>query len=101
MMRKQGERTLNALRAARDLAECFPVVGSDQDRRTDKVRSRLSALSEEKLKKKSDDAYACNRVLSGGVSWLRTVAPNIHPNVDGEVAFAAPINGLAVGYIQV
>ena len=42
-----------------------------------------------------------NRVLSGGVSWLRTVAPNIHPNVDGEVAYAAPINGLAVGYIQV
>ena len=39
--------------------------------------------------------------LSGGVSWLRTVAPNIHPNVDGEVAYAAPINGLAVGYIQV
>ena len=35
------------------------------------------------------------------VSWLRTVAPNIHPNVDGEVAYAAPINGLAVGYIQV
>ena len=28
-------------------------------------------------------------------------APNIHPNVDGEVAYAAPINGLAVGYIQV
>ena len=27
--------------------------------------------------------------------------PNIHPNVDGEVAYAAPINGLAVGYIQV
>ena len=44
---------------------------------------------------------SCNRVLSGGVSWLRTVAPNIHPNVDGEVAYAAPINGLAVGYIQV
>ena len=35
------------------------------------------------------------------LSWLRTVAPNIHPNVDGEVAYAAPINGLAVGYIQV
>ena len=35
------------------------------------------------------------------MSWLRTVAPNIHPNVDGEVAYAAPINGLAVGYIQV
>ena len=42
-----------------------------------------------------------NRVLSGGVSWIRTVAPNIHSNVDGEVAYAAPINGLAVGYIQV
>ena len=38
---------------------------------------------------------------AGLVSWLRTVAPNIHPNVDGEVAYAAPINGLAVGYIQV
>ena len=37
----------------------------------------------------------------GRLSWLRTVAPNIHPNVDGEVAYAAPINGLAVGYIQV
>ena len=35
------------------------------------------------------------------MSWLRTVAPNIHSNVDGEVAYAAPINGLAVGYIQV
>eukprot|EP01048_Picozoa_sp_COSAG05_P001048 COSAG05_NODE_33_length_28089_cov_31.909289_15_plen_93_part_00 len=35
------------------------------------------------------------------MSWFRTIAPNIHPNVDGEVAYAAPINGLAVGYIQV
>ena len=35
------------------------------------------------------------------LSWLRTVAPNIYSNVDGEVAYAAPINGLAVGYIQV
>ena len=35
------------------------------------------------------------------LSWFRTMAPNIHPNVDGEVAYAAPINGLAVGYIQV
>ena len=26
---------------------------------------------------------------------------NIHPNVDGEVAYAAPNYGLAVGYIQV
>ena len=35
------------------------------------------------------------------VSWFRAMRLNIHPNVDGEVAYAAPINGLAVGYIQV
>ena len=41
------------------MAECFPSQeGSDQYKRTEKVRSRLSALSEEKMKKKSDDAYA-------------------------------------------
>ena len=44
---------------------------------------------------------ARRRAVRAGLSWLRTVAPNIHPDVDGEVAYAAPINGLAVGYIQV
>ena len=31
---------------------------------------------------------SCNRVLSGGVSWILSMAPNIHRNVDGEVAYA-------------
>ena len=59
VMKKQGEHSLNALRAAQDLADVFPSQeGSDQYKRTEKVRSRLSALSEEKMKKKADDAYA-------------------------------------------
>ena len=32
---------------------------------------------------------SCDRVLSGGVSWILSMAPNIHRNVDGEVAYAA------------
>lgn len=37
----------------------------------------------------------CNRVLSGGMSWILSMAPNIYPNVDGEVAYAVnPITGL-------
>ena len=59
VVRKQCEQTLNAVRAARDLAECFPMEhSSDQERRTEKVKSRLSLLSEEKMKKRLDDQYA-------------------------------------------
>ena len=52
------------------------------------------------MKHRIDDILVID-LASSVMSWLRTVAPNIHPNVDGEVAYAAPINGLAVGYIQV
>eukprot|EP01048_Picozoa_sp_COSAG05_P009997 COSAG05_NODE_856_length_6943_cov_105.649912_4_plen_712_part_00 len=59
VMKKRGEHALNALRAAQDLAECFPrEASSDQNKRADKVRSRLALLSEEKLKQQSADQYA-------------------------------------------
>ena len=43
VMKKQGRNTLNALRAAQDLAECLSKEhSSDQDQRAEKVKSRFT-----------------------------------------------------------
>ena len=60
----------------------------------------------EKIKSERAPCIISYRISTRGTLYLGQTggtaeAPNIHPNVDGEVAYAAPINGLAVGYIQV